>query len=44
MIKAGSVFYVRKDESIEKEFLSQFDFPGLRQIGFNYLIRTEGDQ
>lgn len=44
MIRAGSVFYVRKDEGAEKKFLSQFDYPGLRQVGFNHIIRTGGSQ
>lgn len=44
MIRAGSVFYVRKDEGAERKFLSQFNYPGLRQIGFNHIIRTGGGQ
>ncbi len=44
MVRAGSVFYVRKDEEMEKEFLGRFDYPGLKQIGFNQIIRTGRDQ
>ena len=40
MIRAGSVFYVRKDRAAEEEFLARFDYPGLSQIGFNHIIKT----
>lgn len=40
MIKAGSVFYVKKDKAAEEEFLAQFAYPGLSQIGFNHVLKT----
>lgn len=40
MIRAGSVFYVRKDKAAEEEFLARFDYPGLSQIGFNHIVKT----
>ena len=40
MIRAGSVFYVKKGEQEEKAFLEQFDCPGLAQIGLNHILKT----
>ncbi len=40
MIKAGSVFYVKKESEAEKIFQDQFDYPGLTQIGFNHIVKT----
>lgn len=40
MIQAGSVFYVKKGEPDETVFLEQFDCPGLKQVGFNHILKT----